>query len=78
VIANSMGGDFALSTRREKAVEPRHRFGGGDSHDQAAPVAKARPDLPQLPSLELPLYEIKPKSTVRPKPRKKPTKKLLD
>jgi hypothetical protein len=34
--------------------------------------------LPQLPSLELPLYEIKPKPTVRPKPRKKPTKKLLD
>ena len=30
--------------------------------------------LPQLPSLELPLYEIKPKPTVRPKPRKNPPK----
>jgi hypothetical protein len=34
--------------------------------------------LPQLPSLESPLYEIKPKPTVRPKPRKKPTRKVLD
>jgi hypothetical protein len=31
--------------------------------------------LPQLPSLELPLYEIKPKPTVKPKPRKKPVEK---
>jgi hypothetical protein len=35
-------GDFELSTRREKTVQPRHRFGGGDSHDQAAPVTKAQ------------------------------------
>ena len=31
--------------------------------------------LPQLPSLELPLYEIKPQPRARPKPRKKPAEK---
>lgn len=31
--------------------------------------------LPLLPSLELPLYEIKPKPKTTPKPRKKPAEK---
>ncbi len=35
----------------------------------------AKVTLPQLPSLELPLYGIKPKPTVKPKPRKKPAQK---
>ena len=43
------------------------------------PLPSQRPGskvtLPQLPSLELPLYEIKPKPTVKPKPPKKPAEK---
>jgi hypothetical protein len=37
----------------------------------------AKVTLPQLPSLELPLYEIKPKpkSKAKPKPRKQPMSK---
>jgi hypothetical protein len=31
--------------------------------------------LPQLPSLELPLYEIRPQPKAKPRPRKKPAQK---
>ena len=45
---------FELSIRREKTVQPRHRFGGGDSHDQAAPVTKAQSEgQPWLNQIEI-------------------------